>query len=91
MKTILYLLILGTSSLTFAQLQVNALNLTTNDLVYDSVTDKIYASIPSANGSNGNSIGVINPNTYLLENTIFIGNEPTILAISDNGQYILWI
>lgn len=72
----------------FAQLQVNTLNLTANDLVYDSVTNKIYASIPSANGSNGNSIGVINPNTYLLENTIFIGSEPTILAISDNGQYI---
>lgn len=72
----------------FAQLQVNTLNLTTNDLVYDSVTNKIYASIPSANGSNGNSIGVINPNTYSLENTIFIGSEPTILAISDNGQYI---
>ena len=88
MKRILSLLILGTSSLTFAQLQVNTLNLTTNDLVYDLVTNKIYASIPSANGSNGNSIGVINPNTYLLENTIFIGSEPTVLAISDNGQYI---
>ena len=88
MKRILSLLILGTSSMAFAQLQVNTLNLTTNDLVYDSVTNKIYVSIPSANGSNGNSIGVINPNTYLLENTIFIGSEPTILAISDNGQYI---
>ncbi|MFD0932112.1 T9SS type A sorting domain-containing protein [Psychroflexus salinarum] len=88
MKRILSLIILGTSSMAFAQLQVNTLNLTTNDLVYDSVTNKIYASIPSANGSNGNSIGVINPNTYLLENTIFIGSEPTILAISDNGQYI---
>ena len=88
MKRILSLLILGTSSIAFAQLQVNTLNLTTNDLIYDSVTNKIYASITSANGSNGNSIGVINPNTYLLENTIFIGSEPTILAISDNGQYI---
>lgn len=88
MKRILSLLILGTSSIAFAQLQVNTLNLTANDLVYDSATNKIYASIPSANGSNGNSIGVINPNTYLLENTIFIGSEPTILAISDNGQYI---
>ncbi len=88
MKKILTLLILGTSSMAFAQLQVNTLNLTTNDIIYDSVTNKIYASIPSANGSNGNSIGVINPNTYLLENTIFIGSEPTILAISDNGQYI---
>jgi hypothetical protein len=88
MKKILSFLILGTSSMVFAQLQVNTLNLTTNDLVYDSVTNKIYASIPSSNGSNGNSIGVINPNTYLLEKTTFIGSEPTILAISDNGQYI---
>ncbi|WP_396170346.1 YncE family protein [Flavobacterium sp.] len=88
MKKILSFLLLGSSIVTFAQLQVNTLNLTTNDLVYDSVTNKIYASIPSANGANGNSIGVINPNTYLLENTIFIGSEPTVLAISDNGQYI---
>jgi hypothetical protein len=88
MKKITSFLLLGSSIVTFAQLHVNTLNLTANDLVYDSVTNKIYASIPSANGSNGNSIGVINPNTYLLENTIFIGSEPTILAISDNGQYI---
>lgn len=88
MKKNLSFLIFGTCSMAFAQLQVNTLNLTTNDLVYDSVTNKIYVSIPSDNGSNGNSIGVINPNTYSLENTIFIGSEPTILAISDNGQYI---
>jgi hypothetical protein len=88
MKKSLSFLIFGTSSIAFAQLQVNTLNLTTNDLVYDSVTNKIYASIPSANGSNGNSIGVINPNTILLENTVFMGSEPTVLAISDNGEYI---
>lgn len=88
MKKILSFLILGTCSVTFAQLQVNTMNLTVNDLVYDSVTNKIYASIPSANGSNGNSIGIINPVTRVLENTIFIGSEPTVLAISDNGQYV---
>jgi hypothetical protein len=88
MKKILPFLLFGSCFVTFAQLQVNTVVLTANDLVYDSVTDKIYASIPSANGTNGNSIGVINPDTYLLENTIFIGSEPTVLAISDNGQYI---
>lgn len=88
MKQILFFLGLSVPFLTFGQLQVNVIQLTTNDLVYDSVTNKIYASIPSANGSNGNSIGVINPNTYLLENTVFIGSEPTVLEISDNGQYI---
>lgn len=87
-KILLFLLTIGTSSIASAQLQVNTLNITTNDLVYDSQTNRIYVSIPSANGSNGNSIGVINPDTYTLENTIFIGSEPSILAISDNGQYI---
>lgn len=88
MKQFLLFLAFGTSSILNAQLQVHTVQVTANDLVYDSVTNKIYVSVPSANGSNGNSIGVINPNTFLLENTIFIGSEPTILAISDNGQYI---
>ncbi|TDP59380.1 T9SS type A sorting domain-containing protein [Flavobacterium dankookense] len=88
MKRILFLLLIGSNSITFAQLQVQTLNLTVNDLVYDSVTNKIYASIPSANGANGNSIGVINPVTKTLENTVFIGSEPSVLAISDNGQYV---
>jgi hypothetical protein len=88
MKQILFFLVLSVPFLTFGQLQVNVIQLTTNDLVYDSNTNRIYASIPSANGSNGNSLGVINPNNYTLENTIFIGSEPTVLAISDNGQYI---
>lgn len=88
MKKTLFFLLLGSNLLSFSQLQVSTLNLTTNDLVYDSVTNKIYASIPSANGANGNSIGIINPNTVTLENTVFMGSEPTVLAISDNGQYI---
>lgn len=88
MKKILLFLLLGSSLFSVAQLQVHTVNVTTNDLVYDAITNRIYASVPSANGSNGNSIGVINPVTYQLENTVFIGSEPTALAISDNGQYI---
>lgn len=72
----------------FSQFDVNTIDITTNDLVYDSTTDRIYVSIPSSNGSNGNSIGVINPNTYLLENTVFIGSEPSVLAISEDGKFL---
>ncbi len=89
MKKFIYILISLLSVDTFSQWEVNVLNITTNDLVYDSNTDRIYASIPSANGSNGNSIGIINPNTITLENTVNMGSEPTVLAISDNGQYIM--
>lgn len=59
-----------------------------NDLVYDANTDRIYVSVSSVNGSNGNSIGVINPHTATLDTTVFIGSEPDKLAISDNGQFV---
>ena len=88
MKKILSFLFLGTNLVALAQLQVSVLEITTNDLVYDAVTNKIFASIPSSNGSNGNSLGIIDPNTNLLVGTVFIGSEPSVLAISDNGQYI---
>ncbi|WP_298955747.1 T9SS type A sorting domain-containing protein [uncultured Nonlabens sp.] len=88
MKITILLITLLSSILSFSQLSVHVIPLTTNDLVYDGVTNKIYASIPSANGANGNSIGVINPDTYLLENTVFMGSEPDVMAIADNGQYI---
>lgn len=52
------------------------------------MTNRIYASVPSSNGSNGNSIGIINPVTHVLENTVFIGSEPSVLAISDDGQFV---
>lgn len=88
MKKKYFLLFIILPTFAFAQFQINTIDVTANDLVYDSKTDRIYVSIPSSNGSNGNSIGVINPNNYTLENTVFIGSEPTVLAISDDGQYI---
>lgn len=88
MKKLLLFLALGATGLINAQLQVHTVAVTTNDLVYDSVTDRIYVSIPSSNGANGNSIGVINPNTYSLQQTVFMGSEPNQMAISDDGQFI---
>jgi len=88
MKKKYFALIILLPTLAFAQFEINSLDVATNDLVYDSNTDRIYVSIPSSNGSDGNSIGIINPDNYTLENTIFIGSEPTVLAISDDGQFI---
>ena len=69
---------------------VCVVNLTTNDLVYNPVTAKIYASLPSnpvVAGSNpGNSIVAIDPLTGAMDTPIFIGSEPGKLALSDNGQ-----
>src|SRR4026208_1393331 len=65
---------------------IRRINLTTNDLVYSSTTGKIYASLPSAAGSGGNSIAAIDPTTGLITSTTFIGSEPNKLALSDDGH-----
>lgn len=88
MKKIIFFLVFGFSGIANAQMQVHTVSVKSNDLVYDSNTGKIYISVPSANGSNGNSIGVVNPNTYSIDTTVFMGSEPSVLAISENGQYI---
>lgn len=88
MKQLFLSIALCITTMCMAQLEVHTITVKTNDLVYDSVTNRIYAAIPSVNGSNGNSLGIIHPDTYILENTVFIGSEPSVLAISDNGQYI---
>jgi hypothetical protein len=65
---------------------IRRIDLTTNDLVYSSTTGKIYASLPSLAGSNGNSIAAIDPTSGLITSTTFIGSEPNKLALSDDGH-----
>ncbi|HWS87513.1 MAG TPA: Calx-beta domain-containing protein [Pyrinomonadaceae bacterium] len=59
-----------------------------NDLVVDPNTQKIYASVPSSAGAGGNSLAPIDPAAGTVGTPVFVGSEPTKLAISDNGQYI---
>jgi len=65
---------------------IRQIPLATNDLVYSSLTGKIYASVPSSAGSGGNSIKSIDPATGVIESSTFIGSEPNKLALSDNGH-----
>lgn len=88
MKKLLLLITLISSVSLSAQFKVSSLKIPTNDLVYNPVTNKIYVTIPSSYGTNGNSIGIINPSNMTLEKTVFVGSEPSIMDISDNGQYI---
>ncbi len=56
-----------------------------NDLLYDSVRDRIVASIPSTGGAQGNTLTLINPATGALDQSIFVGSEPKRLALSDDS------
>jgi hypothetical protein len=79
---------LGLSAAQPAQAQTNTIMqaaLLANDLVYDPLTQQIYASVPSSSGSNGNSITVINPLTALVGTSTFVGSEPGKLALSSDG------
>ena len=54
-----------------------------NDLVYDSVGDRIFASV-----ANSNTVVAINPYVPRIDSTIVVGVNPNQLAISDNGKYL---
>src|SRR5262245_29634822 len=64
------------------------LSLPTNDIVFDPVSQRIYASVPSRAGSNGNSITVVNPELGTIGPSVFIGSEPGKLAVSGDGQFL---
>ena len=67
---------------------IRKITLKTNDIIYDPVSHKIYASVPSSAGVNGNSITVIDPWTGVVGPSIPVGSEPNKLALSDDGQYL---
>ena len=69
--------------------QVLEIALPTNDLIYDSARQRIYASVPSRAGAGlGNTITAINPATGALGPSVFVGSEPGKLALSGDGRYL---
>ncbi|NYF52698.1 YncE family protein [Tunturiibacter gelidoferens] len=59
-----------------------------NDLAWDPVNKKIYLSLPSVDGSTGNSVQVLDPATGSLGASTFAGSEPNLLAVSANSKYL---
>ncbi|MCM3873911.1 MAG: hypothetical protein ND895_24750 [Pyrinomonadaceae bacterium] len=70
------------------QSSIRRIDLYVKDLVVDPNTQKIYASIPSAAGSSGNSIASFDPVTSVVGPSVFIGSEPGKMVISGNGQFV---
>ena len=64
---------------------VRTITLGTNDLVFNQSTQKLYASVPSSEGNNGNSVAEIDPVSGSITNHTFVGSEPTRLAMADDG------
>ena len=65
------------------------LSLPINDIVYNAVDGLIYASVAGSAGEGlGNSIAAIDPNSGVVLKTIFVGSEPTRIALSSDGTQL---
>lgn len=67
--------------------QPTAVNQSTNDMVWDPVNQVFYISVPSTATTNANQVCVLNPTTLKITNCQ-AGNEPDVLAISNNSQFL---
>lgn len=67
---------------------VRVLSLPTKDLIYDSISQRIYVSVPNRSSQFANTVTVINPVNGHIGPSIPVGNDPGKLAVSDNGQYL---
>jgi len=69
---------------------VSSVTLAANWLLYNPFDFRLYASVGSAQGPDGNSIAVIDPYTGTVVKNIFVGSEPKKMAMSDDGKS-LWV
>ncbi|MBM4382909.1 MAG: hypothetical protein FJ091_06015 [Deltaproteobacteria bacterium] len=53
-----------------------------NDLAWDAVRGVVWASVPGNGGRHANSIVAIDPTSGAFGTSIFVGSEPTELALS---------
>ncbi|MGB8539055.1 MAG: IPT/TIG domain-containing protein [Acidobacteriaceae bacterium] len=60
-----------------------------NDIVWDAMRGKLYASISSSNPTNPSTIAVIDPVAGTATSFVPAGNNPNALSISSNSGY-LW-
>jgi DNA-binding beta-propeller fold protein YncE len=82
-----YIAIFSAGSLCQAALTVTEVAVPINDIVYDPVSDRILASLPSRAGAQrGNTITPIDPYTGALGTSVFVASEPNVLALADDGS-----
>jgi Secretion system C-terminal sorting domain len=67
---------------------IRRIDFVANDIVFAPQHNSIYATAPSANKAFGNTVCRIDPTTGLVKQSVFVGTEPTFLAVSGDGQYL---
>jgi hypothetical protein len=67
---------------------VTTVPLQANDLVWDPVRSRLYASVAASSGTSPGTVVAIDPTTASVTSTVSLGSEVDRLAISGNGQYL---
>src|SRR5215469_13506413 len=70
--------------------RISVLPVNANDIVWDAIHSKLYASLPSSDGATGNSVVAIDPVTANVGTPQAAGSEPNLMAISSDASY-LWV
>lgn len=76
--------VVGSATLTGSR----TVELGARDLVFDSATERLYASVPGGASPYANSIVAIDPGDGSISGSVFVGSEPDRLARSDDGVYL---
>jgi hypothetical protein len=79
---------LTSNALTFTVNNGKLLSLATNDIVYDKISQKIFASIRSDSPTNPDTITVIEPVTGNTGPFVSVGVQPNKLTTSQDGQFL---
>lgn len=81
--------VFGTSNpFTVCAPDVQLFNLSVAEIVYSPITEKIYATVPATAPSYSNSLVVVDPALGRVETNYYFGDDPSQIAISDDGRFI---
>jgi hypothetical protein len=76
----------GANTLTFTTYVPVAL--TAADLAFDASTGRLYAAVPANAPSLANTVTALDPMTGSVLFSVPVGNDPNLLALSDDGQFL---
>jgi hypothetical protein len=68
--------------------QITALNLSGQDLVWDSTRNLLYVAVPASDPTYPNTIAIIDPTKPAINQLVPVADEPSALSLSDDGQYL---
>jgi hypothetical protein len=71
-----------------ANVQIAALDISGQDLVWDSNRSLFYVAVPISDPTFPNMIAVIDPTKLTVQQTVPIADGPSAISLSDDGQYL---